>query len=106
MEHKNGKRKKLNDVTIESAFRAMIKEMKSGSTVYLAFSKRSFHILVFVLAMSIIANIVLVDLLLRAPTMVERTSTPTFVIQFLLSASAIVSGLWLFLRGVNIITDK
>jgi len=97
---------KLNEVTFENAFKAMIKEMKGGKTIYLAFSKRSFHVLVFVLAMSIIANIVLVDLLLRAPTMVQRMDTPIFVIQFLVSTSAIVSGFWLFLRGVNIITDK
>lgn len=103
---RNGRHKKIDEFTLESAFRLMLKEMKSGNTVYLAFSKRSFHILVFVIAMSIIANIVLIDLLIRAPTIVEKMNTPIFVIQFLLSTTAIVSGLWLFIRGVNIITDK
>lgn len=106
METKNGKHKKANNITFENAFKSMIKEMHSGKTIYLAFSKRNFHVLVFVLAMSIIANIVLIDLLVRAPTIVEKTNIPIFMIQFLLSATAIVSGLWLFLRGVNIITDK
>lgn len=107
MEVKNGhKAKPLDSITLSKAIRLMFKDMKSGKTIYLAFPNRSFYVLVFVLAMSIIANMVLVDLLIRAPTMVERTSTPTFVVQFLLSATAIVSGFWLFLKGVNIITDK
>lgn len=106
MTTKNGKHKKLDESTLESALKLMFKEMKSGRTIYLAFPKRNFHILVFVIAMGIIANIVLVDLLIRAPTVVERVNTPIFVIQFLLSAAAIISGFWLFLRGVNIITDR
>jgi len=103
---KNGKNKKPKDVTFEGAFKTILKEMTSGETVYLAFSKRNFRVLVFVLAMSIIANIILIDLLIRAPTVVIRMSTPIFVIQFLLSAAAIISGFWLFLKGINIITDK
>lgn len=58
------------------------------------------------MGMSVIANIALLDLLVRAPTMVEKTNTPIFIAQFILSASAIVSGFWLFLKGVNIVTDK
>lgn len=107
METKSGhKAKPLTDVTLAKAFTTMFRNMKSGKTVYLAFSKRSFHILVFVMGMSVIANVVLLDLLMRAPAMVQRTETPIFVIQFILSASAIISGFWLFLKGVNIVTDK
>lgn len=109
MNHKNGKNgkpKKLDEVTLAKAFRLMFKNMESGKTIYLAFSKGGFRALVFVVGMSIIANIALIDLLIRSPTVVQKTDTPIFVIQFLLSASAIVSGLWLFLKGVNIITDE
>jgi hypothetical protein len=56
--------------------------------------------------MSVIANVVLVDLLISAPTLVQRASMPVFVVQLILSVSAIIAGLWLFLKGVNIVTDK
>ncbi len=97
---------KVNEVTLTKAVRLMFKNMKSGDTIYLAFSRRNFHMLVFVMAMSVIANAVLVDLLVDAPTMVQRTSTPIFAIQLILSATAIVAGFWLFLKGVNIVTEK
>ena len=106
METKNGKHKKMNESTLANAFRVMLKEMNNDKMTYLAFSKRNFHILVFVLAMGVIANVALVDLLIRAPTVVQKTNTLVFAVQFLLSTMAIVSGLWLFLRGINIITDK
>ena len=106
METKNGYKTKPIDVTLAKAFMSIFKDMKSGKTVYLAFSKRSFHILVFVLAMSVIANIALVDLLVRTPTVIERSSPPMYVAQLILSVGAIISGIWLFLKGVNIITDK
>jgi uncharacterized membrane protein len=97
---------KTDEMTLANAMRSMFKNMKSGNTIYLAFSRRNFYMLVFVMGMSVIANIVLVDLLLVAPTMVQRADTPIFVAQFILSSFAIVAGFFLFLKGVNIVTDK
>jgi len=97
---------KVSEITFAKAVGQMFKDMKNGNTIYLAFSRKSYYVLVFVMAMSVIANIALVNLLVNAPTLVQRTDTPTFIVQLTLSASAIVSGLWLFLKGVNIVTDK
>lgn len=97
---------KADEVTLVNAARFMFKNMKSGDIMYLAFSRRHFHMLVFVMAMSVIANVVLVSLLLSAPTVVQRADTPVFITQFILSLSAIVAGFWLFLQGVNIVTNK
>lgn len=97
---------KTNEITLANAVSRMFKNMKSGDTIYLAFSRRNFHILVFVMGMSVIANTVLVKLLMDAPTMVQRADTPIFVTQFMLSTLAVVAGFWLFLKGVNIVTDR
>lgn len=98
--------RQLTKVNLANALKTMFKNIKSGETVYLAFSKRSFHILIFTLAMGVIANIVLVDLLLSAPTIVERPNNFVYAAQLALSITAIVSALWLFFRGVNIATEK
>lgn len=99
-------RQQLSEANLASALKTMFKNIKSGKTVYLAFSKRSFHILIFTLAMGVIANLVLVDLLLRAPTVVERPDKFIYAAQLALSITAIGSALWLFLRGVNIVTER
>ncbi|MCX9026268.1 MAG: hypothetical protein OIN85_09270 [Candidatus Methanoperedens sp.] len=101
--------------TLANAIRLMFENMKSGDTTNLAFSRGNLHILVFVMAMSIIvmstfANTV-VDLLIDAQTIVQITSIkiasmPIFVIQFILSTIAVVAGFWLFLKGVNIASKK
>jgi hypothetical protein len=97
---------KTNEVNFANAMKFMFKNMNSGDTMYLAFSRRHFYVLVFVMGMSVIANAVLVSLLVGAPTIVQRTDTLTFVTQFILSSSAIVAGFWLFLQGVNIVTNN
>jgi hypothetical protein len=98
--------KRVDEVTFARAIKLMFKNIKSDKILYLAFTKRGFHTLVFVMGMSVIANVVLVDLLISAPILVQRASLPVFVVQFILSVSAIIAGLWLFLKGVNIVTDK
>lgn len=100
------KKYQINETTLVKSLKLMFKDMKSGKTIYLAFSKKSFHILVFVMGMSIVANIALISLLINAPTIVERTNPSMYIAQLILSGSAILGGLWLFLKGVNIITDK
>ncbi len=97
---------RANEVTFSNAVRTMFKNMKDGSIVYLAFSRMNFYILIFVMGMSVIGNIVLVSLLVGAPTVVEKADTPTFIAQFTLSLSAIIAGLWLFLKGITIVTDR
>jgi lysylphosphatidylglycerol synthetase-like protein (DUF2156 family) len=97
---------KVDDITFVKAIKLMFKDIKSGRTLYLAFTKRGFCALIFVMAMSVIANLVLVDLLISAPTLVQRAETLIFVAQLILSISAVIVGLWLFLKGVNIVTEK
>lgn len=96
----------VNETNLINALGSMFKDMRSGKTVYLAFSRNGFYILIFVMAMSVIANVVLVDLLMNAPVMVQKTDELVFTTQFLLSAVAIIAGLWLFIKGVNMVTDK
>lgn len=98
--------KKIDETTLANAMRLMFKNIQSGKTVYLAFSRNSFHILIFVMGMSVVANIALIDLLMRAPTIVERVNTFLYAAQFILSITAILGGLWLFLKGINIVTEK
>ncbi len=97
---------KVDDRTFITAITSMFKNIKSGKNLYLAFTRRGFYILIFVMATSIIANLVLVDLLISAPVLVQRSETPIFVAQLILSISAIIAGSWLFLKGVNIVTEK
>lgn len=106
METKNGKIKKFDEMTLAKTFKIMFKDMKSGRTIYLAFSRMNFYVLIYIIAMSVIANIVLVDLLIQAPTVVARSDTFVYIVQLSLSVAAIVSALWLFFKGINIITDK
>ncbi len=97
-------KKGISEVTFAKAISLMFKDISGGKSVYLVFSKKSFYILIFTMAMSIIANFVLVDLLISAPIKIERIF-PIFIIQIVLSVCAIISGLWLFLKGINIVTD-
>lgn len=97
---------KTGEITLANAVRFMFENMKSGDIIYLAFSKKHFYMLVFVMGMSVIANAVLVSLLVGAPTIVQRADMPVFVTQFILSSSAIIAGFWLFLQGVDIVTNK
>lgn len=107
MERKSeNKVKPLNDVTLAKAFTTMFKEMKSGSTVYLAFSKRSFHILVFTLAIGTAANIALIDILLQGTGFIHRANSIIVTFQLILSGISIIAGVWLFFKGVNIVADK
>jgi hypothetical protein len=102
---KASKIKKSNEVSLAHAMKLMLEKLGERDTIYLAFSRRNFYLLIFVLALGTIANIVLVDLLLRAPVLVERTSIFIYSIQLALSATAIIVGLWLFLKGINIVVD-
>lgn len=97
---------KIDEVTLAKAVKLMFGDMKSGRTVYLSFSRMNFRILIFTMAMDVIANIALIDLLMHAPTIVEKTSTFLYLIQFSLSAAAIVAGLWLFFKGINLEVDR
>lgn len=102
---KAGKFKKSNEVNLAYAMKLMLNKLGDRNTIYLAFSRRNFYILIFVLALGTIANIVLVDLLLQAPIMVERANIFIYLIQFALSATSIFAGLWLFFKGISIVVD-
>ncbi len=102
---KTSKIKKTNEVSLAYAMRLIVEKLGDRNTIYLAFSRRNFYLLIFVLALGTIANIVLVDLLLQAPVQVERASILVYSIQLALSATSIIAGLWLFLKGINIVVD-
>jgi hypothetical protein len=97
---------KTNEITLANAMKSMFKNMKSGETIYMAFSRRNFYALIFVMGMSVIANAALVSLLVSAPTIVQRVDTLISATQLLLSLLAIFAGFWLFLKGIFIVTEK
>ncbi len=96
---KASKFKKSNEVSLAYSMRLMLEKLGDRNTIYLAFTRRNFYLLIFVLAIGTIANIVLVDLLLQAPVYSIQ------LIQLALSATSIIAGLWLFLKGINIVVD-
>jgi len=96
----------IDGISLAHALKTMVRNMESGRTIYLAFSRMGFYVLVFVMGMSIIANVVLLDLLISAPATIVRTDNLVFIAQLSLSIAAVIAGLWLFLKGVNIIVDK
>lgn len=102
---KVSKFKKSNEVSLAYAMRLMLEKLGDRDTIYLAFSRRNFYILIFVLALGTIANIVIVDLLLQAPVFVERANMFIYSIQLALSSASIIAGLWLFFKGINIVVD-
>ena len=97
---------KIGETTFVNSMRMLFSNIESGKMMYLAFSKKSFYLLIFTMAMSVIANIVLINLLVNAPVTVGKTDSLTYIVQFVLSTSAVVCGFWLFLKGINIVTDK
>lgn len=92
-----------DDVTLVKAIKLMFQDIKSGKTIYLAFSRKSFHIMIFSIATGIIANVVLFDLLLNAPTFIQRTNMS--LVQLSISFTAVIAGLWLFFKGINMIVE-
>jgi hypothetical protein len=102
---KASKLKKSNEVSLAYAIKLMFNKLGDRNTIYLAFSRRNFYILIFVLAVGTIANIVLIDLLLQAPIMVERANVFIHSTQLALSSVSIIAGLWLFFKGISIVVD-
>lgn len=103
------KDKKINEnagKTMIDTFRLMFKNMKSGNVIYLAFSKKSFHILIFTIAIGTAANVALIDILLQGTGFVTRANTMIVTFQLILSGLSVISGIWLFLKGVTVITDN
>lgn len=99
------KKQKIDEVSLARSVRLMFRAFEDRKIIYLAISKRNFQVLVFTLAVGIMANIALVDLLLRAPTMVVRTNIFIYITQLAISIISIAAGLWLFFKGINIIFD-
>lgn len=108
---KNGKKgikmetrtRKLNEKSFSKALSSMLKNIKSGELIYIVFSKKSFRILVFTLAMSIIANLTLVYLLVNS--LILGGLDVIYIILLVLFVVAIISGLWLVFKGIDIVTD-
>lgn len=105
METKSGKTRKLNERTFDKALSAMFKNIKSGNLIYIVFSKRSFHILIFTLSMSIIANIIIAYLIVNSLPLTMGIGALTNIVMLILSFTTIISGLWLVFKGIDIVTD-
>lgn len=101
----------MNERTFARTLSVMFRNIKSGSNIYIVFSKKSFHILIFTLAMSIIANTVLIYLMLNYPAITGGIFTGgirsiiIFACQLILSVAAVISGIWLVFKGIDIVTD-
>lgn len=96
---------RLNEANLVSALKMMLKNASSGKTVYLAFSKLSFHLLIFVLIIGTAANIALIDILLQGTGFIVKASVIIVAVQLILSSLSIIAGAWLFLKGINIIIE-
>lgn len=99
------KAKKLNGTTLASAIETMLRNVKSGNIIHVTFSKKTFRLLIFTLAMAIIANIILAYLILKSPIFVGGIYTIIYIIILILSIATIFSGVWLVFKGIDIITD-
>lgn len=77
-----------------------LKTLEDKNTIYLAFSRSGFFGLIFVIGAGIAANIAIIDFLIR-----KDMTDMLAILQFAISAAAVITGLWLFLRGVNIAVE-
>lgn len=100
------KENKIDNTTLFKAMRTMFKNIKSGKTVYLAFSKNGFHLLIFALVIGTAANIALMYILLQGSGFIIKANSIIVTFQFILSGISIIAGIWLFFKGINIVVDK
>lgn len=100
------KENRIDNTTLFRAIKMMFKNIKSGKTVYLAFSKRSFHLLIFALVIGTATNIALIDILLHGTGFITRANPIIVTFQLILSGISIIAGIWLFFKGINIVVDK
>lgn len=105
MDTKNVKSKSIGEINVIKAMTMMFKDIKSGRTVYLAFSKRGFHLLIFALAIGTAANIALMDILLQGTGFITKAHPVIVVLQLILSGTSVLAGVWLFFKGINIIVE-
>lgn len=100
------KTKKLNGVTLTKAIELMSRNIKSGNTIYIAFPKKTFQLLIFTLTMSIVANAIIAYLIIEFQTFVSGIYTFVYIILFILSITTVLSGLYIVFKGIDIITDE
>jgi len=96
------KNRQLDKISVAKAIKLMFKDMESGKTTYLAFSKNSFYLFIYVLAIGTAANIALIDILTNGTGFIERANNMVVLIQVILSGISIISGVWLFFKGINV----
>jgi hypothetical protein len=96
------KNKQLDQISVAKAIKVMFKDMESGKITYLAFSKKSFYLFIYVLTIGTAANIALIDILTLGTGFIERANTMVAIIQVILSGISIISGIWLFFKGINV----
>lgn len=105
METKKVKSKSIGEINIAKAVTMMFKDIESGRTIYLAFSKRGFHLLIFALAIGTAANIALIDILLQGTGFITMAHPAIVTLQLILSGASVITGVWLFFKGINMIVE-
>ena len=108
--HKNrfGIRDNKNKTDLIHTIELMLRNIKSGEHIYIYFSKKTFYMLIFTLAMSMISSSILIYLiLLRSSILIGGIGIGTFISIVLLALCVItvISGLWLVFKGIDIVTD-
>lgn len=98
--------KTVDEVSLARAMKTMFKLLENKDEIYLAFSKTNFKILIYTLAVGTIANIALIDILRRTPTLIAETNIVLYAFQLIISGTGVITGLWLFFKGINIVTER
>lgn len=98
---------KRNRLDLAHTIELMFRNVKSGDKIYIAFSKKTFRFLVYTLGMSIIANIIIVYLIVNySPILIGGIYTLIYIALLILFVMAILSGLWLVFKGIDIVTES
>lgn len=95
----------VDEVSLAKAMKTMFKLIENKDEIYLAFSKTNFKVLIYTLAVGSIANIAIIYILLRTPVLIAQTSILLYIFQLILSITGIITGIWLFLKGINIVVE-
>lgn len=105
---KDDKSKRVDIVTFSRAVSLMLKDIEKGKILYFVLSKKTFYMLIFALAMDIIASALLINLFVGAyfqgGVIIEKPGNIMFLIQLSIFCITTISALWLLFRS-NIIAE-
>lgn len=95
----------INQSILAKAITFMHTNITNGKTIYLAFSKWNFNILIFTLAIGTAANVALIYILINGTGYIYGGNAAIVTFQLIFSGLSILSGVWLFFKGINIIAE-